>query len=343
MTWIPLLLADPSPSFRILVLKNLLGKTEDNEEVKELREIQEQDPILENILKFQLANGSWDTKISGDTAVAGNIQFASQNLVKLAYLDYPRKSAIIERAVEYIFSHQNTDGSWPLPKAWERNEEKGYDMQPLQTIVPLEGIAAVGYAQDERAELAFEWLLQRQLEDGAWPVGIKSGVYGGIGGYRSIAHSRWGCRSTTIGALNCFSYHPKRRVSKEAKRALDLTLGCETKAELNLGFDISRLIGIEPSRGWITYYPRLDPAHILKLCSRIEASIDDPRVESLVNFVQGLQNDNGLWECKLHPQATRWLTYDLLNSITVLKSDVDWVSHEPRTPFQEYTKKLNLF
>jgi len=343
MTWIPLLLADPSPSLRILVLKYLLNKPEHDEEIKQLREVQMEDPIIERTLKLQLDNGSWDAKTTGSITSVGNLQTTSQVLVMLAYLEVPFINEIIENAVEFIFSQQNDDGSWSLPKIKEEGELVGYDMQPLQTIVPLEGIAAIGYAQDKRAERAYKWILNQRLKDGAWPVGISNGVYGGIAGYRSLAHSRWGCRSTTIGALNCLSYHPSRRVSNEAKSALDLVLSCETKAEHNLGFVISRMIGIEDSRGWITYYPRLDPAHLLNLCSKIQVSIEDERVKGLIDFVKNLQGENGLWECKLHPQANRWLTYDLLYSLKKLDNNIDWISHEPSTPFREYSKKLKRF
>ena len=37
-------------------------------------------------------------------------------------------------------------------------------------------------------------LLERRLDDGAWPTGLASGVFGRVAGYRRIAHSRWGCR-----------------------------------------------------------------------------------------------------------------------------------------------------
>jgi len=343
MTWIPLLLTDPSPSLRILVLKNFLNKPESNEEVQELREIQSKDPIIEKILNLQFKDGSWNENILGVNAPGGNLQVTSQQLTRLAFLEYPTEKEVVKKAVDFIFSYQNDDGSWPLPKIKEKGELKGYDMQPLQTIIPLEGIAAAGYATDKRAEKAYDWILNQKLDDGSWPVGLSSGVYGKIAGYRSIAHSRWGCRSTTIGALNCLSYHPSRSHSEETKRALDLILSCESTREGNLGFVVSRTLGFEPSRGWITYYPRLDPAHILKLCVKIGVSFEDKRVQELVDFIKTLKGENGLWECRLHPQANRWLTYDLLQSLKEIKSESDWISHEPSTPFQEYSRKLKRF
>ncbi len=343
MTWIPLLLSDPSPSLRLLVLKELLHRQEDDSEVQELKELQENDLIAQSLLKSQLHNGSWDKDIVGSTAPGGNIQATSQALVRLGYLQFPSNNPSIKNAVEFLFSKQKSDGSWPLPKARRNNEFKGYDMQPLQTAIPLEGIASCGYSTDKRAEKAYDWLLKYKLDDGAWPVGITSGVYGKIGGYRRIAHSRLGCRSTTIGVLNCFSYHPKRKNSIEIQRAMDLVLGCETKEKYNLGFVISRLIGLEPSRGWITYYPKLDPAHLLNLCWKIGVNTSDLRLAELINFVKSLQGEYGLWECTLHPEASRWLTFDILRSLSKLKAEGKWISFEPRTPFQGYPKKEKRF
>ncbi|GAG78409.1 unnamed protein product [marine sediment metagenome] len=216
-------------------------------------------------------------------------------------------------------------------------------MIPLQVATPLEGLAACGYSTDSRVEDAYDWLMEQRLDEGAWPTGIASGVYGGVAGYRNIPHSRWGCRSSTIAVLNCMAYHPKRRKSSEAQRALDLILGCETKQKNLLGFVISRLIGLEESRGWRTYYPKMDAAHILNLCWKIGASLNDDRISELVDFVKGEQGEYGIWECSLHPQASRWLTFDLLRTFSHLDSNTDWISLEPRTPFQEYSKKMKRF
>ncbi|MFW9880891.1 MAG: hypothetical protein ACFFG0_48135, partial [Candidatus Thorarchaeota archaeon] len=119
--------------------------------------------------------------------------------------------------------------------------------------------------------------------------------------------------------------------------------GCETKQKNLLGFVISRLIGLEESRGWRTYYPKMDTAHILSLCWKIGASLDDERISELVDFIKREQGDYGLWECSIRPQASRWLTFDLLRSLFHLESTTDWFSTEPRTPFQEYPKKLRRF
>ena len=46
MTWLPLLLADPSPCLRWLVHRELLGRPGDDPEVRELVDLREADPLV---------------------------------------------------------------------------------------------------------------------------------------------------------------------------------------------------------------------------------------------------------------------------------------------------------
>ena len=218
-------------------------------------------------------------------------------------------------------------------------------MMPLQTSLPLRGLAACGYAADPRAERAYDWLLAQRLPDGAWPTGLaRSGVLGYVAGYRRLAHSRWGCRSNTTGALMCLVLHPERRSSPEARRALDLLLGRETREEYALGYEVARLLGAEPAHGFTTFYARFDLALLLDLCARSGAGRADERVAALIDFVKGLQGPLGLWDYPHRPQAARWLTFDLLRSLAVLDAETGgWLSQEPRTPFTPYPRRPRRF
>jgi hypothetical protein len=344
MTWIPLLLATQSPSLRILVLKNLLKRRDDDTEVQELLQIREKDPLSSNLLSSQSVDGSWnDSDILGSSP-GGRLQATSQALTRLGYLGFPKNHSAIVKGVEYIFSKQGEDGSWPLPKKWAKDSlEEGYSMIPLQTAIPLRGLAMCGYATDNRAEKAFDWLLDQLLEDGAWPTGVAGKVYGYVAGYRRLPHSRWGCRSNTTASLICLAHHPTRRTSNEAQRALDLLLGRETREKQDIGFDVARIIGVETQRGFITYYAKHDLALILDLCWRIGANKNDERVEELVNFINEHRGQYGLWNYQPHHEASRWVTYDISHSLSQLDDSTDWMSMEPRTPFKAYLSKPKRF
>jgi hypothetical protein len=248
------------------------------------------------------------------------------------------------RGVDYLFSMQESDGSWPLAGVDADEEGRvGYSLVPLQTALPLRSLALCGCAQDPRVEKAYTWLLAQRLEDGAWPVGIASGNYGYIAGYRRLAHSRWGCRSNTTGALACLALHPQLCRGAEAQRALDLLLGRETREKYPLGFEVARLVGAEETRGFITYFAHFDLAQILDLCWRVGASLEDERVAELVKFIQEQQGDYGLWEYAHRPQAIRWVSFDLLRSLSRIDQEAGWLSLEPRTPFKPYLHKQKRF
>lgn len=341
MTWAPLLLADPSPAFRLLVLRQLLDRPADDAEVRELTELREMDPLVADLAELQEPDGSWRSGTSAWPVRGNELQATALALTRLGYLDFGPEHPVVQRGVEYLFSLQREDGGWSLPKIWERQTDKheGYSMIPLQTAMPLRGVAACGYATEPRAERAYEWLLAQRLPDGAWPTGIASGNYGGVGGYRRLAHSRWGCRTNTTGALTCLALHPTRRTGVASRRALDLLLGRETRERHTLGFEVARLIGAEPARGFLTFFARFDIAQILDLCWRVGATLEDERIAKMGAFVHEQQGPYGLWEYAARPQASRWVTFDLLRSLSALEQEGNWVSVEPRTPFRTYFRQ----
>ena len=338
MSWTPLLLSDPSPNLRYLVLKHLLDEPEEAEELEDLRH---QDPIIKQLLTTQNPDGSWSPESITGNAPQGKIQTTAQALTRLGYMEL--KHPAITKAAEYLYSQQEHDGSWPLGnyKA-DSDGADGYDVMSLQTSLPLRGLTIAGYAEDPRSEQALDWIQEQQLPDGAWPTGVAGDVYGYVAGYRRLPHSRWGCRSNTTAAVTCLSMHPERRKSSEARRGMGHLLGRETRERYYLGFEIARIVGAEPSTGFITYYARFDVAHILKLLTHVGASTSDQRVDDLVDFIKDQQNRYGFWEYA-QPKASRWITYDVLRTLKEVLSESDWVNLEPRTPFQPYPKKRKRF
>lgn len=346
MTWLPLLLADPSPCLRWLVLRDLFQRQDDDPELQELALQRGSDPLVMDILALQDTDGSWQADGSMfDRTAAGRTFITAFNLTRLGYFGFNGAHPAIARAADYLFDQQQPDGSWTLRKGMdptvdsrELPEKEAYSMIPLQTAFPLRGLAACGYAEDPRAERAYDWLLAQRLPDGAWPTGISSGVYGFVGGYRRLAHSRWGCRSNTTGALICLSLHPKLKTGEPARRAIDHLLGRETRDAFAVGFEVARITGAEIPRGYLTYFARFDLALILNLCAKTGISKDDERVSDLVSFLVSLRGEYGLWQYRNRPQISRWLTFDLIRSMILLDSGRGWIGLEPRTPFRAYPK-----
>lgn len=347
----PFLLADPSACLRWLVMRDLLGLDASDKEFSEVSRLKTGDPLVVNIVQSQAEDGSWSPAALGAHWGSGNkITATAFALYRLGYLGFDDDFLPVRKGSQYLFAQQNAYGSWPLAREglvldghMRLGDEAGYSMIPLQTAFPLRGLAACGYAEDPRAELAYEWLLAQRLPEGCWPTGIASGVYGYVAGYRKLSHSRWGCRSNTTGALVCFALHPARRNSAEARRALDLLLGRETREEYALGFEIARLIGAEQLHGYVSHFARFDVGLIAYLCWRLSASQDDQRVGGLVDFIRKKQGEYGLWYYPQIPQATRWVSFDLTRTLLHLEQPGEWTGEEPRTPFRAYPRQTRRF
>ena len=338
-----LLLGDPSPSLRWRAVVELEGATDDDDDVKVWQaEIGESAAIRSLLARLGAARDH--------PRVAGYL------LCQLAYLGY--RGPELAAAVDTIFAHQQPDGSWPLwldddnDQAPARKPRRGAQPRSapaegprfitMQTVVPLRGIAAAGFASDPRAERAYDWLLGARLHDGSWPAGPKADL--GKGGRPSLPEPDYrrltrgdGCRSATTGAVACLALHPERNRSDAARIGVDHLLARETRDESTLGWEVSRLVGLERALGQLTFYVTFDQAFVLDVASRCGVSLDDRRVRDLVIWLETLRGPYGLWEHHVHPQLSRWLTFDLECSLRRL-ADGDWIGNEEPASFTPYRR-----
>ncbi|TCC41337.1 prenyltransferase/squalene oxidase repeat-containing protein [Kribbella speibonae] len=290
-----LLLGDPSPSLRWRAAVELEGASAGDDDVKAWQGEIAASPAVRSLL--------------GRLAAAERPQDAGYLLCQLAYLGY--RGPELATAVDAIFSHQQADGSWPL----RHDDSDGPRFITMQTVVPLRGVAAAGFATDPRAERAYEWLLRERLHDGSWPSGPKADL-GSPGKpappekeYRRLTRGD-GCRSATTGAVACLALHPQRSRSDAARVGVDHLLARETRDESTLGWEVSRLVGLERAMGQVTFYVTVDPVFLLDLASRCGASAD-----ALATWLESRRGPYGLWQHPTHPQLSRWLTFDLESSL----------------------------
>ena len=316
-----LLLADPSPALRVRVLTELLGAPADDPEVTDLVARRRRMP---EVVELRLPGRS------------EGLRELVWRLCRLGHLGLRADDEGVAAIAEMVFDRQASDGSWPLD-AYRRSRRDGaYSMIPLQTSLPLRGLAATGYATDPRTERAYDWLLEQRLDDGAWPLGVAAGQPGYIAGYRRLPGSK-GCRVNTEAALAALVLHPDRRTGDAPHRALDLLLQRETRDEWALGSEVARLTGVEPATGFVTFYARFDLAFVLELASRAGASAADDRVADLVRFLLELRGPGGSWKHPVHPELHRWLTFELVASLRRIEGG-EWAGAAPRVPFRPFRR-----
>jgi len=131
---------------------------------------------------MQCREGGWGSFDKDCTKmIFENIPFADHNamldpptaditgriLEMLAAYGYPREDPRVERAIAFVFSLQESDGSWF--GRWGVNYVYG-------TFLALRGLCAIGVdPQDPRIQRGAAWLRQVQNSDGGW--GETAGTY----------------------------------------------------------------------------------------------------------------------------------------------------------------------
>ncbi|MFW9924584.1 MAG: prenyltransferase/squalene oxidase repeat-containing protein [Candidatus Thorarchaeota archaeon] len=347
MTWLPLLLSESSAALRYLVLRDLLSRDNSDRELLELKELRLEEPIIVDLLNAQNEDGSWSTSDKLGLQL-NNIRNTAKAMIRLGYLGFDKDNPAIKRAADYLFSQQLEKGAWPRNENGTleyKHPNHGLIVTTLQTAAPLHALAYCGYATHKRSEKAFEWLIENRTEDGTWPTyqSLHGKIVYQVVGYRQMPNSRFGCRTNSTAALLAFANHPIRKSSDVAKRVLDLLLSRETRDRYNLGFEVARTIGIESSHGFLTHHGRFDLALILELCWKIGATLEDTRVKDLVNYIKESQGSYGIWEYLPNPKGSKWVTYDILRSLSKLDETGDWISTQPRTRYKSYPRKPKRF
>lgn len=332
-----LLYGDPSPSLRWRAAIELGGAGENDDDVAAWR---------------AEADGSAEiaSLLSSIDAARDHPRAMSFLLCRLAYLGY--RGDALAAGAEAILAQQLPDGSWPLgrgddearPRARRRPGAAPAELPPGESYrmvtnvvaLPLRGVAAAGFATDPRAERAYDWLISQALFDGSWTGSHKAdhGLDGRSSGedpdYRKLNPGE-GCRSATTAVAACFALHPQRNRSLAARIAVDHLLNQNIFHAASLGWEVSRLVGLERAGGLATFYVPIDPAFLLDLASRCGLSPDHRRVRDLVAYLESRRGPYGLWEHPVHPQLSRWLTFDIENSLGRLAGG-DWTGRdEPAT------------
>lgn len=338
-----LMLADPSACLRYRVLTEIIGYQADHREVAETAALRDSDPVLNNLLKLQNADGSWSTLSSGQTSGFNKYTATSQALRLLAMLGFGPDFVSSKKAADFLFSGMQKNGSWKASEEGMRDEGGKYKSVSLQTSLPLQGLAAAGFAEDSRLDKSWQWLLEQRLPDGAWPSGIAGNVYAYVAGYRRLARSRWGCRSNTSSAVLCLSMHPQLKNTEYLRKGLDHLLARESRDRKALGYDLARLTGRELLKGFFTFYARFDLLLLLEICAEAGVNTEDKRVLELIEFFKMEQTPAGLWIPPSYPDLAPWATLKILSAIKKISENTGWDGFSPSTPFSPYPKEKRRY
>jgi hypothetical protein len=207
------LLSSDSPSIRYWTLRDLLGKSEDDEGVVEARgKIQSWAPV-QGILREQHADGYWGEP---EDVYWPKWRATVWPLILLAEMGVPGDLSSVKRGCEYFLrAMDGQDRSWP-PNFPENDPARKWDgyrsvWEPCVTGNMARTLTAFGFSEDSRVREMYEWLVRTQLPDGGW--NCEPGPW-----HEKVFHSSF---MSTIEPLWAFSELPPQNWPKGGREAVE--------------------------------------------------------------------------------------------------------------------------
>lgn len=250
-------------------------------------------PGAVKIVNKQLADGSWTRpKENPHPAVNVNLVETFRNLRFLIHqFGLTREHACAEKAAEYVFSCQSTDGDF---RGILANQYATYYTGAILSL-----LVEAGYAEDPRVEKCFQWLLGMRQADGGWTVPMITYKLDRETQYRLSSEfaeplepdrSKPFSHNWTGMVLRAFAAHPVYRCSDAALRAAQLLKSRFFLPDVYTSYQAaSYWLRFEYPFWWNNLVAALDSI------SMIDPTVDEP-IQQALNWLADHQSEDGLWK-----------------------------------------------
>ncbi|MHC1710198.1 MAG: nitrogen fixation protein NifH [Methanomassiliicoccales archaeon] len=314
------LLGEDNPSVRYLALRDLLGKGEDDPDVREAKRQIMLTGVVPKVLEKQEPGGHWGAPehFYQNSKYKGTVW----NLILLAELCADPADERIRNACEFVlrWSQHRPSGGFSY-KGTDRNGGNRTVFSCL-TANMLFALVRLGYAKDERVAKGFEWISRYQRFD-LLPYPKKEWPY-----QYDLCWRNHTCRSGAVKALKAIAEVPED----------ERTPGMRRKAEEGAEFLLAQRIFYRPPelkdisrKNWLEFgFPLMwntDLVEILGILGRL--GVRDERMDEAIEIVLSKQGENGLWKQENHfsgrfittvetnGKDSKWVT---LNALRALRS-----------------------
>jgi len=187
------LLEKNQPSIQYLTLTQILGKAEDDPEVRTAKERITKKGWAADILAEQKGGGWW---VGHESLYRPKYLSTNWMLLVLSDLGLTRLNARIARACElWIQRFAKSDGGFGADRM--RSSELCLVGNTTRALVNF------GYADHPKVKSAFRWLVANQKENGGWRCGWRRGVLDAWEG------------------MSAFAVYPKRKWTEDMKRPVE--------------------------------------------------------------------------------------------------------------------------
>jgi len=247
-------------------------------------------PVLHKLLAKQNNNGSWSYPKRKNAHPIENYDLLQtyRNLrILIETYGMNRDQSPISRAVEYLFSHQSSEG--------DIRGIFGSQYAPHYTGGMLELIIKAGYEYDPRVQKTFRWYEETRQVDGGWAWSLrttKTSYKEAIEIEEPVvsAYSKPFSHALTMFVIRAYAAHSVYRSSSTAHQAGELV-----KSRF---FQADKYSDRKSADYWFKYQYPFWWGNLLTAMdslSRMDFTADDPDViKGLEWFVEN-QQENGLW------------------------------------------------
>jgi len=316
------LLGTENPSVRYFTLIDVLGKNENDSEVKEVKTTIMKTGVVPQILAKQRNEGHWENPASFYTS---KYRGTVWQLLILAELGADEKDEGVRKACEFIFdnSQDRESGSFSPWHAVKTGGGRHAGVVPCLTGNMVWSLIRFGYLGDQRIQRGIEWIVKYQRFDD----GKRETVRGWPYDKAVMCFGKHSCHMGVVKALKALAGIPADRRSEDVRKTIKA--GAEYMLQHHVhkkSHDLDKV----SKPGWLHFgFPLMYQTDVLEILAILtKLGYRDKRMQEAIDLVVSKQDDQGRWKLEStfngkfqvnieqKDKPSKWIT---LNALRVLK------------------------
>jgi hypothetical protein len=313
---------DDNPSVRYFTLKNILGKAENDPEVKKAHQEIMKTGVVPRILEKQNDDGSWG--VPENFYVNAKYTGTVWNIILLGELDADGKDERIRKTADFILTRSQDKQSGGF--AYQSGADGGHHdkVVPCLTGNMVFSLIRFGYLNDSAIKHGIEWIAKYQrFDDGieqrpkGWPYDRFQNCWG--------KHT---CHMGAVKSLKALAEIPPEQRTKAVKDTIKK--GAEYLLIHRL-YKSSHDPAVLAKRFWVNFsFPTLWKTDALEMLGvMVKLGYHDERMQDAIDLLISKQDRQGRWKMEKSynnrllvglekdGKPSKWVT---LNALKVLKS-----------------------
>jgi hypothetical protein len=329
------LLEESNPSVRYFAMRDILGRSEDDNEVEVTRKTISRSVIVRKILDKQKPRGYWEEP---DSPYLPKYKSSYWTILVLSRLGMGRTDEKVAKACEFLFQFQHGAGGFTSHsrnsalREYEYLRQRGKKLPSQREFVSslvfqeqlscftgnmAAALIRLGYADDLRVKKALDWLVRVQNKDGGWLCPY----------WKAHVRDKHGCFMGTICPMEALGEVPGKNLTEEMRGAV--SRGAEFLLMHRLfqadhhDYETINQAWLQLSFPWFGY----DVLRGLEVLTKL-GYVKDERLNDAVELLMRKRQRNGAWILENTPtgrmqanvevkgQSSKWIT---LIALRVLK------------------------